>query len=117
MRNINLFSAVIGFAYATDESDETDAFDTLSFTFGLWEHADVDNKSYWNNLTEVLPTDGEWATEPTYEEVTDEICTSRVPINQCAWRETNYRIFTYGYEEDSDYCQLVPDDPSCSRSD
>ena len=77
MRSINFFAALVGFATAQD-----DILDTLSFTYTLWEHADINDRDFSTNLTEILPVDGEWSTAPTYEEVLD-ICETRPPLNQC----------------------------------
>ena len=81
MRSINFFAALVGFATAQDEG-ESDILDTLSFTYTLWEHADINDRDYSTNLSEILPTDDEWPTKPTYEEVLD-ICETRPPLNQC----------------------------------
>jgi len=50
MRSINFFAALIGFATAQDEG-ESDILDTLSFTYTLWEHADINNRDYDTNLS------------------------------------------------------------------
>ena len=82
MRSINFFAALVGFATAQDEG-ESDIWDTLLFTLTLWEHDDINDRDYYSNLSEILPTDDEWwPTMPTYEEVS-EICETRPPLNQC----------------------------------
>lgn len=52
------------------------------------------------NLDEVAPaTDDAWSTNPSYDEVSANICTSDVPVDQWNWIETKYRFF---HTEDAD---------------